>query len=166
MNTGLIAFLGGFGVALIAGAATRILIGMRLNLYFIHREPGTHTSPEASLIPITEPHRKVSLSKTLLQGRWRENQELILGDYSNHAFPFRVGFHLWYRYYLVLLAPNLPDSPGAKPSVKLDNKYLRPGRRYPLRTGMRLSTGDREFTVYVSPVSQDTRFARDLSKAA
>lgn len=159
------AFSGGFAVALVIGAIARMLLGLKLNLYFIHREPGTHKVTSSSLIPITAPNRKSSIVRSLREGRWREDQDLQLGDYQGRHFTFRIGYHFWYRFYLILETPNPKLTPRGDACVKLGSRTLKQGKRYPLRSGARLQTGDRAFEIHVTPAQLEDKFHRELSAA-
>lgn len=139
-------FLAGLAAALGFSIFTIILIGLKLKLYLINIESA---QPEQSIIPITAELKKRSWLKTILSGNWKENLEITLKDYQNRTFTFQVGFHLLGRFNLSLLSQE-------GHSALLNQKTMLPNRRYFLKNGMRLETGDRAFEILITaaPVEQ------------
>lgn len=133
-------FLTGLGTAIAAGMLVRVLLGMRLNLFFINPESKIQ---DQMLIPITTENKKRSILRSLKLGNWRENVDITLLDLEDRPHTFQIGFHIWNRFHLTLL-----DGPEG---TDLNRRPLRPGKRYKLRTGDKLRVGNRVFTVLVSP---------------
>jgi len=136
----LISFGSGLSVALVIGAIVRILVGMKLNLFLVNHDSAVK---DQSLIPVTTEGKKASFFRTLFKGNWREDVDITLLDYSGHTYHYRIGYHLWWRFYLVMEA----EQEGSL----LNGKTMRPGKRHLLRTGSKLTTGDRAFFVLVTP---------------
>ncbi|MCC7440313.1 MAG: hypothetical protein IT285_01690 [Bdellovibrionales bacterium] len=128
--------LGGIGGA----AAFRIVRGLRLSVYLVSREAQV---AEHRLIPVTLSARKHHWLRALKSGSWRDDVELILMDRGSQPHALRVRYSLWRRYTVEL---------GAEGSaLRIGKRELKPGRRYPLRTGMKLIAGDRPYEIVVSP---------------
>lgn len=135
----LLPFIGGFGVALVFGAVARILLGMRLHLQLVNADSPVR---DQAVIPVTSENKKgLSLLHTLLTGNWREDVEIVLADHANHHYSFIVGYHLWWRFYLVSHSDN---------KVLINHKNLKKMKRYYLKTGQFLKVGDRAFTVLIT----------------
>lgn len=152
-------FAAGLVSAFAAGTALRLLGGMRLNLYLVNRDSPLR---DQAIIPITEELRRSSLVRSLRQRRWKENVDITLMDYHDQSYTFRIGYDLWKRYYLEVL-----DEPaGDEAAARINGKPLAPGKRYSLRTGMKLSAGDRLFAVLVTPKSAAPAVHREFVSAA
>ena len=148
-------FAGGIILALGLASLIRVLLGVRLNLYFVHRGNGPE---DQMLLAVTAPHKKSSIWKSLTEGRWRENIELTLGDHSGRDYRLLVRFGLWHRFHIQILDGDLAHA-------RLDKKKVEKDRSYFLREGQRLKLGDREFIVHVTPSQMEKRFHRDFSAA-
>lgn len=144
-------FIGGLLFALAVGAALRILLGMRLNLFLVNHDTAVG---DQSVIPITTELKKSSIFRSLRLGNWREDVEITLMDYQNQSFSFRIGFHIWNRFWA-----ELSRSDG---NAKLGHDKLVTGKRMKLRTGARLEIGDRSFFVLVTPQQMSPDLHKDL----
>lgn len=148
-----IPFITGLSTALALGAMFRIFYGMRLNLFLVNDDS---TVADQSLIPITTEGKKRSLINTISNGNWREDVDLTLTDYEGHSYAYRVGYHLWNRFYVMFRGTN-PNT-----QTKIDGRLVKPARRYRLRTGQRLQVGDRVFTVLVTTTQMKPEMHHEL----
>lgn len=133
-------FLLGVTVALVLGLLTHLLVGMRLNLFFISPDSPIE---DQNLIPITTALKKASFFRSLRKGLWKERIEITLIDYQNRSFTYRIGYRLFRRFFIVLVKGDGKTS--------LNDIELQPFRKYSLRTGSILFVGDRQFNILVTP---------------
>lgn len=147
-------FASGLGVALAVGAVIRVLVGMKLNLFLVNHDSAVK---DQSLIPVTTEGKKASFLRTLIRRNWKEDVDITLLDYSGHTYHYRIGYHLWWRFYLVMEG----DTEGST----LDGRPVHPGKRHLLRTGAKLVTGDRAFYVLVTPNQLRPDMHKELDRA-
>lgn len=148
----LLPFVFGFVTALAIGAAVRVLLGMRLNLQLVNMD-----SPfkDQSIIPVTSENKKsFSLLHTLLTGNWREDIEIVLADNANKHYSFLVGYHWWWRFYII---------PLVSEPVFLNHKKLAVNKKHYVKTGMHLNVGDRAFTVLISTATVRSTLHKELA---
>lgn len=141
----------GLAMALALGSLARVLLGMKLNLFLVNHDSAVQ---DQTMIPVTTEGKKTSFIRTLLNGLWREDVDITLTDYSSASFRYRVGYHLWWRFYLVM-------AEGGDGSA-IDGRPVLPGKRYLLRTGARLKVGDRVFYVLVTPTQMKSDLHKEL----
>ncbi len=148
-------FTAGLLSALALASGIRVLLGLRLNLYFVHRGNGPE---DQMLLAVTAPHKKASLFKALSGGRWKEDVELTIGDHAGRDYKIQVRYGLWHRFHIQVLSGDLAHA-------RIDKKKIELNHRYFLREGQRLKLGDRDFIVHVTPTQIEKRFHRDFSVA-
>jgi hypothetical protein len=145
-------FIVGLAIAATLGAVIRVLVGMRLNLYLISDDTLIR---DQAMIPISSDLKRARSLLSLFRGKWRENIEISLTDYQNRTFTYQIEYGLWRRFQIALL-------PGTRGTTLLAGREMAPGKRYALRTGMKLRIGDRPYTVLVTLASNRHQSFQDL----
>jgi hypothetical protein len=143
-QTSTLSFLVGLISVVVIAGALKTVIGMKMNLYLVSKEPDLKST---TVIPLTAELKKRSLWKTILRKDWQEDLELTLADYSNHYFSFLIGYSLWKGFYLML---------QKQETCFIHQTKMIAGRLYPLRSGVSLHLGDRSFTILVSASPLET----------
>jgi hypothetical protein len=148
-------FLAGLSCALAIGAVFRVLNGMRLKLQLVNADSAIDGQ---TVFPLTAENKKgMSLLHTLLSGNWRENIDIVLADDKGRLHAFFIGYHLWWRFYIV-------SRDGQQ--TWLDGKELLPNVRHYVRTGMQLRLGNRRFTTLVTTNDVSSLLHKELAAGA
>lgn len=156
-------FLAGFAFVLAVGVGLRILIGLKLNLYFLNREQlwafkdgvPAREAIEQSIIPITAEAKKTSLWRTISKRKWLEDVDVTLLDDHGRSYTYSIGFHPWFRFYVAL-------KQSKDTETALNGSKLQTGRQHPLRTGDVLKVGDRQFSILITPSQISPDLHREL----
>ena len=159
----ILSFVAGFVIVLGIGVLARLLVGLRLNLYLLNREQlwsfkegvPSREAVEQSIIPITAEAKKTSLLRTITKRKWVEDVDITLLDDQGRSYTYRIGFHPWFRFHVVL--KQAQDADTAVNGLK-----LKAGRVHPLRTGDVLKVGDRQFAILVTPSPMSPELHREL----
>ncbi|HTL12251.1 MAG TPA: hypothetical protein VL588_07175 [Bdellovibrionota bacterium] len=128
----------------LAGAAgysvTRVLHGLQMSLYLV--DGGAAAMADPAPIPVAFAARKHRLLNTLKKRLWDDDVTLVLMDHRQRGYQFRIRFGLWRRFTL--------ETQVRQGAVRLNGRELDVGRRYGLRSGMRLHTGGRDYQVVLT----------------
>lgn len=122
------------------GLALWILYGRRLNLYLVSEDSLVR---DQALIPVTVENGSRSR---------RESIDLVLTDFQNRTYTFRVGYGLFVRFYLVLVSDTSHS--------KLNRSPIEKGKYYPIKNGMKLTTGDRVYTLVATRTNSQAELLR------